>query len=114
MVGRQRLRRRLRPDVRQKIHMHTAGMIIAILGGVLLFGTSLALSCIKTNDKPSAAETFDLFILGGVFGFFGDLFRAIAEGFRNRSSPAFPPLILFGVSLMLLAVGGALLMMDGS
>ena len=106
MVGRQRLRRRLRPDVRQKIHMHTAGIIIAILGGVLLFGTSLALSCIKTNDKPSAAETFDLFILGGVFGFFGDLFRAIA--------PAFPPLILFGVSLMLLAVGGALLMMDGS
>ena len=93
MVGRQRLRRRLRPDVRQKIHMHTAGIIIAILGGVLLFGTSLALSCIKTNDKPSAAETFD-----------------------HRKAAMFYTLsmILFGVSLMLLAVGGALLMMDGS
>lgn len=94
--------------------MHTAGLIIAIFGGVLLFGSALALSCIKTNDKLSAAEAFDLFILGGVIGFFRDLFRAIAEGFRNRSSPAFPPLVLFGVSVGLLVVGGCLLMMPGS
>lgn len=89
--------------------MYTTGLILAIFGGVLLFASGLALACIKTDDEISAAEAFDLFILGGVIGFFRDLFRSIAEGLRNRSSPAFPPLILFGVSLALLAVGGVLL-----
>jgi prolipoprotein diacylglyceryltransferase len=90
--------------------MHTTGLILAIFGGVLLFASTLALACIKNNNKISTAEAFDLFILGGVIGFLCDLFRSIAEGLRNRSSPAFSSLILFGVSLTLLAVGGVLLM----
>jgi len=94
--------------------MRTAGLIFAIIGGVLLFGSALALSCIKTKDKLSAAAAFDLFILGGVVGFFRDLFLSIAEGYKNRSSPAFPLLVLFGVSVALLLVGGLLLMIPGS
>ncbi len=93
-----------------KIHMHTAGLILVIFGGVLLLGSTLALMCIKTDDELSAAEAFDLFLLAGVITGLRDLFRAITEGFRNRSSPAFPLLVLFGVSVGLLGVGGILLM----
>ena len=101
-------------DVRLKNQMYTTGLILASFGGILFFASILALACTKTDDKLSGAEAFDIFILGGVISFFRDLFRAIAEGIRNRTSPAFAPLVLFGVSLGLLAIGGMLLMLPGS
>ena len=94
--------------------MQIAGLILVIFGGVLLFASALALSCIKSDDESLGAEALDSFVLGGVIGFFRDLVRGIAEGLRNRSSPAFAPLILFGVSVVLVVVGGVLLMRSGS
>ena len=94
--------------------MQIAGLILVIFGGVLLFASALALSCISSDDESLGAEAFDSFVFGGVIGFFRDLVRGIAVGLRNRSSQAFPPLILFGVSVILVVVGGVLLMRSGS
>lgn len=94
--------------------MHTTGLIITIFGCVLLSGSLMALACIKSDEDISAAEVFDFFVLGGVIGFFRNLFRAVLEGLRSRSSPAFPPLILFCVSFVLLALGAVLLMESSS
>gem|GEM_PF-2069650 len=89
--------------------MFIAGLILSILGGVLLSASAVGLSSVKTDEELSAAEALDLFVLGGVIGFFRDLFEGIAEGFRDHSSPAFPLLVLFGVSVGLVVAGGALL-----
>lgn len=79
--------------------MFIAGLILSIFGGVFLWASAMGLSFVKADEDLSAAEAIDLFLLGGVIGFFRDLFRAIVEGFRDRSSPAFPLLVLFGVSI---------------
>lgn len=94
--------------------MHTTGLILTIFGGVLLFVSAMALSCLKTDAKTSAAEVFGMLILGGAIGFFRDLFRAIAEGLQDRSSAAFPLLVLFTVAVGLLAIGCSLMFLVGS
>lgn len=89
--------------------MFIAGLILSIFGGVLLWASAMGLSCSKTKDEISAGEALDVFVLGGVITFFRDLFAAISEGIRDRSLSAFPLIVLFSVSIMLIISGITLL-----
>jgi hypothetical protein len=93
--------------------MHTIGLILTIFGGVIVFASALGLSCSKTGDKISGAEAFDVFVLGGFITFCRDLFRAIAEGLRNRASATFPLLLLLGCGIGLLILGSFLMRFAG-
>ncbi len=88
--------------------MHTTGLIIASFGGLFLFGSVLALACMPNKndgDKLTIPQVFDLFFLGGIIGSFLNLLQATKEGLKNRSSPLFPLLVLFGLSIGLFVIG---------
>ena len=89
--------------------MHTVGLVLTIFGGIFFFASAVALSCTRGDEETSVAEAFEVFLLGGILSFFRDLFRAIAEGIRDRSSAAFPPLVLLVVGVSLLVAGCLLL-----
>lgn len=89
--------------------MFIVGLILSIFGGVMLWASAMGLSCSKQKDEISAGEALDVFLLGGVFTFFSYLFCAIADGIRDRSSSAFPLVVLFCVSIVLIIAGIVLL-----
>ena len=82
---------------------------MSIFGVVLLWASAMGLSFAKVEDESSTNETFNDFILGGLVSFLRNLSAAISDGFGDRSSSAFPLLILFGVAIGLVVAGGILL-----
>ena len=94
--------------------MHTAGLIIAILGGLFLFGSALALSFVRPDERATTRGIFEVFILGGIISFCRNLCRGITLGMRDRSSEAYPPLIVLGVSIGLVIAGFILLAASGT
>ena len=81
---------------------------MAIIGGVIIFACALALSSIRSDKARSASEIFDIFFLGGLVTFLLDLLRAISDGVQNRSSDAFPLVILLSSGLAIFALGALL------
>lgn len=92
--------------------MHTAGLIIALFGALFLFASALALSCIPNkneNSKFTIPEVLDLIMHSGIINALRSLLRSIMEGLKNRSSPLFPAVVLFGLSIGLLLLGFGLM-----
>jgi hypothetical protein len=87
---------------------------MAIFGGLFLFGSAFALAVVKTDEKTTASDIFDMFILGGIICFFRGLYRGISEGARNRTSDAYPLLIVMGIAVGLLATGFTLMSISAS
>ena len=89
--------------------MHTTGIVLTIIGGAIAWLSAVALSCIKSDQDVSASEIFDVFILGGFITFFRGLFRGISSGVKNRTSAAFPLVILLSSGIAIFAIGTLLL-----
>ena len=90
---------------RKIIQMHTAGLILAIFGGLFLFGSIMALAMIERDEELKKSELIDMFLLGGFISLMLNLIRSISEGIRDRKSDAFPPLIIFIIAICLLVSG---------
>jgi len=85
--------------------MHTAGLILAIFGGIFLFGSILALATIEREEEPNKLQLFDVFLLGGFITLIYNFLRSITEGIRDSKSDSFPPLIIFIIAICLLVSG---------
>ena len=89
--------------------MHILAIILAAIGGVIVFGSLIALSCLQTSEDASVPEALDAFLLGGIITGFRNLLRAVSDGVKNPKSSAGRLLALLVVGI-LLTVAGFLLM----
>ncbi|TLD70421.1 hypothetical protein FEM03_11860 [Phragmitibacter flavus] len=85
--------------------MQTTGIVLAVLGGLLVGISTLAMSCRATDKASSAAEMFDIFILGGLVSGIRNFFTSVSDGMKNRSSREFPLVVILGIGTVLLTTG---------
>ena len=93
--------------------MHEVGMILTILGGLLVWISTLGLVFLKSAEDDKEFDPVDAFVFRGGLSFLDNFICAIREGIRDRSSDAFGPVILLGVSIAILGIGLALMKFSG-
>lgn len=94
--------------------MHTTGMVLVSFGAILACGSAVALACTNSEKSPSVGSILDMVVLGGILTSIRDLFRGISAGMMDRSSVAFPPLVLLGMGIALLLGGCSLIGVEDS
>jgi hypothetical protein len=86
--------------------METIGTIIALLGGVFVFASALALAFAREeSSEVSEWHWGDVFLLGGAISFLRGLICGISDGFTNRKSSNFILTAIFFGSVATAIVG---------